>query len=211
MLYDISVVVGEETPEWPGDAPFRCNWSALIADGSAVNLSTIAGSPHVGTHADAPMHVRDGWSTSEHLPVAPFIGRVAVVDISDVDGEVSAEQLVARSVAGEFERVLLRTGRSVADRAFPDTWPVLSREALEVLLAAGPLQLLGTDAPSVDDRHSKTLPNHHALFSSGAYILENLDLRGVEPGIYELLALPMRVAGLDAAPVRAFLRTDPVR
>jgi arylformamidase len=206
VLYDISVVVSEDTPEWPGDSPFCCNWSALIAGGSSVNLSTVTGSPHVGTHADAPLHVRDGWSASEHLPVAPFIGRVAVIDVSDLAGEISEEQLLARASEDEFERVLLKTGRSIADGAFPSSWPVLSREALEFLLGAGPLQLLGSDAPSVDDRNSKLLPNHHALFSSGAYILENLDLRGVEPAIYELLALPMRVAGLDAAPVRAFLR-----
>jgi len=68
------------------------------------------------------------------------------------------------------------------------------------------VQLEGVDAPSVDDRESKTLDVHHALFDSGAYVLENLDLRGVAAGRYELIALPQRLAGLDAAPVRALLR-----
>jgi arylformamidase len=68
------------------------------------------------------------------------------------------------------------------------------------------MKLLGVDAPSVDDRESKTLQNHIDIFRAGAYVLENLDLRAIEPGVYELVALPLRVAGLDAAPVRAFLR-----
>jgi arylformamidase len=82
---------------------------------------------------------------------------------------------------------------------------VLSVAAIEALIARG-LKLLGVDAPSVDERESKTLPAHRALFAGGAYILENLDLRGAADGMYELLALPVKLAGLDAAPVRAALR-----
>lgn len=206
MLYDITVLVSEDTPPWPGDSPFLCNWSALIADGSSVNLSTVSGSPHVGTHADAPVHVKDGWSSSEHLPVAPFIGRATVVDVADITGEISAAQLVERAPSGELERVLLRTGRCVADGAFPEDWPTLSSGAIKHLVEVANVQLVGVDAPSVDPRESKSLSNHVDIFSNGAYILENLDLRSIEPGVYELVALPLRIAGLDAAPVRAFLR-----
>ncbi len=206
MLYDISILVQEDTPQWPGDAPFQCNWTALIAGGSAVNLSTTSGSPHVGTHADAPLHVCDGWNASEELPVAPFIGRAMVIDVSDIEGEISKDQILERAPAEEFERVLLRTGCCIASGEFPGAWPVLSRDALYHLLGIGNMKLLGVDAPSVDDRESKTLNNHVNLFTTGAYILENLDLRAIEPGVYELVALPLRVAGLDAAPVRAFLR-----
>ena len=63
------------------------------------------------------------------------------------------------------------------------------------------------DAPSVDPREDTSLTVHHLLFDAGAYILENLDLRDVETGAYELLAPPLKVHGLDAAPVRAMLRT----
>ena len=206
MLYDISICVGEETPPWPGDAAFRCSWTSLIADGSSVNLSTTSGSPHVGTHADAPLHVSDGWNSSEEIPIAPFIGRATVVDVSDLSDEISREQFLERSPSNEVERVLLRTGRSVAQGEFPDTWPFLSNDALLHLLGIGNMKLLGVDAPSVDSRASKSLENHTSIFTTGAYVLENLDLRAIEPGVYELVALPMRVAGLDAAPVRAFLR-----
>jgi arylformamidase len=206
VLYDISILLQEDTPPWPGDAPFQCNWTALIAGGSSVNLSTTSGSPHVGTHADAPLHVGDGWTSSEGLPVAPFIGRAMVIDVSDIEGEIDLDHLLERAPAVDFERVLLRTSRCIADGRFPESWPCLSEQAVYHLLAERDLRLLGVDAPSVDAHDSKTLNNHVKLFTSGAFILENLDLRAIEPGVYELLALPLRVAGLDAAPVRAFLR-----
>jgi len=78
---------------------------------------------------------------------------------------------------------------------------------LAVALAARGLRLIGVDAPSVDERESRALEVHHALFGGGAFVLENLDLRGIPEGRYELMALPQRLVGLDAAPVRAVLRT----
>jgi arylformamidase len=82
---------------------------------------------------------------------------------------------------------------------------VLPAAVARVLTQRG-LRLLGMDAPSVDERESRALDVHHALFDGGAYVLENLDLRDVRPGRYELIALPQRLGGLDAAPVRALLR-----
>jgi arylformamidase len=204
VIHDISVLVRPGTPEWPGDAPFACGWTCRLADGDSVNLSHIAGSPHVGTHADAPLHVRDGAPASEALPLAPFIGEALVLDVSDAGpGELSLAEDDPR-LAG-CTRLILRTGRSIADGSFPGAWPALSPATAAALARRG-VQLVGVDAPSVDERESKTLDVHHALFDGGAYVLENLDLRGVAAGRYELIALPQRLAGLDAAPVRALLR-----
>ncbi|MDB4899690.1 MAG: hypothetical protein JWN53_1498 [Gemmatimonadetes bacterium] len=206
MIFDVSVLVRPGTPEWPGDVPFTCGWSCRLADGASVNLSSIAGSPHVGTHADAPLHVRDGWPASDALPLLPFLGDALVLDVSDApSGPLDINAGDAR-LAG-VTRLLLRTGRTIADGRFPDDWPVLTANCAAALAAHG-LMLLGVDAPSVDARESKSLDVHHALFGGGAFILENLDLRGVEPGRYELVALPQRLDGLDAAPARAVLRRD---
>jgi arylformamidase len=207
---DASVVLGPGTPEWPGDTPFACGWTARVADGSTVNLSSLTMSPHVGTHADAPLHVRDGWPASDALPLAAFVGPAVVVDVSDAAGEVGLDVLRARASAQGVAvdgapRLLLRTGRSIARGAFPDAWPWLAPAAVRALADAG-LALLGVDAPSVDGRESKALETHHALFGAGAYNLENLDLRGAPPGRYELVAPPLSLAGLDAAPARALLR-----
>ncbi|GAC1656282.1 MAG: cyclase family protein [Gemmatimonadaceae bacterium] len=206
-LIDISVAVGDGTPEWPGDTPFACGWTARIGRGSSVNLSFISGSPHLGTHADAAFHVQDGWPATDALPLDAFFGGADVIDVSTVGLEID-ESLLERMVPVDCQRLLLRTGRTVADRHFPDAWPVLSNAAARDLVARG-LRLVGVDAPSVDTRDSKQLPIHRALLGSDVQVLENLDLRGVRIGRYQLIALPQRLAGLDAAPVRAALRPVP--
>jgi arylformamidase len=205
VLHDISVEVRVGTPEWPGDAPFECGWTARIAEGSSVNLSHVGGSPHVGTHADAPLHVRDGWPASDTLPLGAFLGDAFVLDVSGAPAGPLSINLDDLRLAG-VKRLLLRTGRCIADGGFPEDWPVLDG-ATAARLAERGLLLLGVDAPSVDARHSTDLEVHHALFGGGAYVLENLDLRAVHTGHYELIALPQRLAGLDAAPVRAALRS----
>ena len=207
-LLDVSVRVAPGTPEWPGDTPYACGWTARVADGSTVNLSAITLSPHVGTHADAPLHVRDGWPGSDALPPAAFLGPAAVVDVSALGDEVGYDALAAAAGGVALEgavRLLLHTGRTIADGRFPDAWPWLA-PACVARLCAGGLVLLGVDAPSVDGRESRDLATHHALFGAGAWNLENLDLRAVAPGRYELLALPLSLGGLDAAPTRAVLR-----
>lgn len=203
MILDISVLVQPGTPEWPGDVPFSCGWSARIAQGASVNLSHLAGSPHVGTHADAPLHVRDGAPPSDALPLDPFVGPALVLDVTRAAPGPLALDVDDPRLAG-CERLLLRTDRTIAEGAFPDAWPVLSA-ATAVRLAAAGVKLVGVDAPSVDERESTSLDVHHALFDGGAFVLENLDLRGVVEGEYELVALPLRIGGLDAAPVRAVL------
>ncbi|MBA3405312.1 MAG: cyclase family protein [Gemmatimonadaceae bacterium] len=203
-LRDISIPLSAGIPEWPGDTPFTCGWAGTIANGSSVNVSTITSSPHVGTHADAPLHVRDGWPGSHELPLEAFYGPAIVIDISDESGELSFEVIEPLISAG-IERLLLKTGRTIAAGSFPDDWPAVSESCARSLLGRG-LRLLGVDAPSVDARESKSLPVHKMLFSDNACILENLDLRRTPPGVYELMAFPLKVMSLDAAPVRAILR-----
>lgn len=205
MLRDISIAMGTGTPEWPGDTPFACGWTWEIANGASVNVSAITTSPHVGTHADAPLHVSDGWPASHDLPLEAFAGRAVVCGVPGEARALGLDDLRALP-GGRIERLLLRTGRSIAEGAFPAGWPALEVDAVRALLARG-LRLLGVDAPSVDARESTTLDVHRALFGGGAFNLENLDLRGVPDGEYELLALPVKIAGADAAPVRAALRT----
>ena len=204
MIRDISIALREGTPEWPGDTPFACRWATLIANGESVNVSAVIGSPHVGTHADAPLHVRDGWPGSHELPLEAFVGPATVMDVSGHSGVIEVDAL-GYDPEAHGERLLLRTGRTIAGGQFPNEWPTLSEACVRALVGRG-LRLLGVDAPSVDTRESKTLPVHHMLFSGNAYILENLDLRRVPTGRYELIALPLKFMALDAAPVRAVLR-----
>lgn len=201
---DISVSVREGTPEWPGDTAYSCRWTWAMANGATVNVSAMTMSPHVGTHADAPLHVRDGWPGSHELPLEPFVGRAMVIDATGAEGELTIELLDQLGVPPQLERLLLRTGRTVAAGTFPTAWPSIAESAVRVLLGRG-LRLLGVDSPSVDARDSTTLAVHHMLFSGGAFNLENLDLRRVPAGEYDLVALPLKLMALDAAPVRAVL------
>lgn len=207
-LIDISVAMSAVTPPWPGDVPFSCGWTCRRERGESVNLGVITSSPHVGTHADAPIHVESDWKPSESLPVGVFVGECAVIALPEghaVTEDISASLLESLLGPKPSARVLLRTGHSVAHAAFPVDWPALTLEGARWLLEHG-VRLFGSDAPSADRRESKTLPVHHALFDGGAYLLENLALDHVAPGRYELLAQPLAVHGADAAPVRALLR-----
>ena len=203
-LRDISVTLATGTPEWPGDTPYSCGWTASISDGSTVNLSTMTASPHVGTHADAPVHVRDGWPGAHELPLEAFYGPAVVVDVTGAEGELSFPQIEPAIAAHRLERLILKTSCGIAGGVFPEQWPTLSESCARTLLGLG-LRLLGVDAPSVDAKESKSLAVHKMLFSGNAFILENLDLRRTPPGAYELMAFPIKVMALDAAPVRAVL------
>lgn len=203
-LRDISILTSCATPEWPGDTRFSCGWTARLDHGASVNVSAISTSPHVGTHADAPLHVRDGAPASEWLPIDAFVGPVVVLSVTGAARDIGVAEIALRVPAGAT-RLLLRTGSSIADGYFPSDWPALHPSAARALTARG-IRLVGVDAPSVDRRESQSLAVHHALFGAGAVVLENLDLREVDDGDYNLVALPMRWAGLDAAPVRALLQ-----
>jgi arylformamidase len=205
VLRDISIAVRAGTPEWPGDTPYSCRWTSRLADGASVNLSSLTTSPHVGTHADAPLHVKEGAAGAGELPLAPFTGRCVVVTVGADDPDITMDRVEARATRRRIERLLLRTSRSIASGTFPESWPALTEACVAELLGRG-LKLVGVDAPSVDLRESKSLPVHHLLFDGGAFVLENLDLSQVSDGEYELIALPLRFDGLDAAPVRAVLR-----
>lgn len=204
-LRDISVSLNPSTPEWPGDTAFSCGWASLISSGASVNVSSFTSSPHVGTHADAPLHVRDGLPGSHELSLDSFYGPAIVVDVGTLSNEIEIEDLEKIQSLPFVERLLLKTGRTIAGGAFPEDWPTLSESCVRTLLGRG-LRLLGVDAPSVDPRDSRNLPVHHMLFAGNGAILENLDLRRITPSMYELMAFPLKLMALDAAPVRAVLR-----
>jgi arylformamidase len=127
QLIDISILVNEFTPEWPGDTPFSCQWTWEMARGDSVNVSCINCSPHVGTHADAPFHVDPLWPSSDALGLAAFTGPVTVVDVA-APGPVTLSALGAAATR-PLERLILRTGKSIADGQFPERWPWLDESA----------------------------------------------------------------------------------
>jgi len=203
-ILDISRMLEPETACWPGDTPFGLEWTARIENGSSVNLSALHGSPHVGTHTDAPLHVRAGGAGVEALELIPFLGPARVVDVrADAEGLIRPSELAGLDL-GNPPRILLRTGTDPDPRRWPGRFAALAPETAR-LLAERKVLLVGLDTPSVDPADSKTLPAHQALLDGGLCWLENLDLARAEPGLYELVALPLRIRGADASPVRAVL------
>jgi len=178
-LYDISRPLAPGAWTWPGDTPFACDLAWKMAEGASVNVGRVTMSCHTGTHADAPFHFAPDGPTTERIPLEHCVGPCEVRRLSTLS-------------AATAERVLVR-----AEGGAPTVGQL---DALR-----HPLKLFGTDGHSVDPLDSKTLDAHHRLWQMGAVILEELDLAGVPDGRYELIALPIRLVGMDAAPVRAVL------
>ena len=200
-LIDISRPLSPATAAWPGDTPTSLRRVASLGGGASVNLSTLTASLHAATHADAPLHYDDAGPAVEDLDLSIYLGPCRVVDVRGRDP--IAVDLLPQSPS---PRLLLKTGGWSDSAAFPADFPVLEPVAATVLGERG-VRLLGVDVPSVDKPDSKSLPVHHALHKAGMLILEGLDLSNVEPGDYELIALPVLIPGGDGAFVRAVLRT----
>ena len=212
-LIDISRSVSPATAVWPGDQEVQWTWTARRNEGeSSVNLGSLRLSTHTGTHVDAPLHVKPQGEATDDLPLDSFVGPARVVDVTANAPSIRPEhvnQHVNQLDGPSPERVLFKTSSGVSpDDEWPDAVVPIHPDTIHALADAG-VSLVGTDAPSVDPLDSTDLPAHHALLDTGIVNLEGLVLTDVPPGRYELIALPLKIVGGDAAPVRAVLRDDP--
>ena len=201
-IIDISQPVDATTSVWPGDTPFSSEFRWDMDQGASCNVSRITTSPHNGTHADAPLHFLPGAAGIGALPLGPYLGPCVLID-GPRQGLIEPRHFDGIDLANT-PRILVRT-RDDAGTEFPTNFVSLSGDAARWLADHGAL-LIGLDTPSMDPFDSKTMDAHHALLGARVAILENLVLAHVEPGYWELIALPLRWSGLDASPVRAVLR-----
>ncbi|PZF78222.1 arylformamidase [Aestuariivirga litoralis] len=189
---------------FPGDAAYAEGWTFRLGPDCPVNVSRVSFSVHCGTHADAPLHYDAQGAAAAALPLEPYIGPCRVIDARGA-GPVCEPAQIAAALTDAPPRILLR----LMDRLDPKVWPTgfraLAPETVDLLASKG-VRLVGIDTPSVDPETSKTLAAHHACRAADMRILENLVLSYVEPGDYELIALPLKFENLDASPVRAVLR-----
>jgi arylformamidase len=202
-LWDISPPISPDSPLFPGDEAYSQRWTARIAPDCPVNLTAITMSPHIGAHADAPLHYADGERAIGAVDLAPYLGPCRVIHAIDCGPLVKPEHL-AGAADGLPSRVLVRTCAQA-----PTAWsPEFSSFAPETIdwLAERGVKLVGIDSQSVDPADSKTLDSHHRLLALDLRVLENLVLDGVPAGDYELIALPLKLMQACASPVRAVLR-----
>jgi arylformamidase len=202
-LWDISRAVGEDTAVWPGDTPFSRRWVMRIDQGDSCNVSTVTHSVHCGTHADAPFHFDQRGVPIDQVDLGRYVGPCVVMTAKSRDCLRPADLMGVDLRAAE--RLLVRGPDSLRDDQWKDDFFYCSVEAARHVAKSG-LRLLGLDSPSMDFMSSKELEAHKTLVAGGVAILESLDLSAVPDGRYELIALPLKLAGGDGSLVRAVLR-----
>lgn len=206
-LWDISPALRPGMPAWPGDTSFAAERTWHLADRCPVNVARVTMSTHTGAHADAPLHYDAAGMPVGGLDLARYLGSCRVVHAIGVRPLVGAADIVGQ-LAPDTTRVLVRTYRRAPQAAWDPDFAAIDPAAVDALAARG-IVLIGIDTPSLDPQESKTMDAHHAVRRHRLSILEGLVLDAVAPGDYELIALPLAFAELDAAPVRAVLRDLP--
>lgn len=217
-IFDISRALSNELAPWPGDTPFHFELKWKMAEGATVNVGAVNMGVHNGTHADAMFHFDETGAPIDRMPLEAYVGDATVVDLTrhvagtgeglDKTWQIGVADLEAAAVSLEqAPRLLLKTGVWQDSKVFPAWIPVIAAD-VPAWLRERKVKLLGLDLPSVDPIEAKKLSNHYGLAAARIAILESLDLSEVDAGIYHFAALPLKIAGGDAGPVRAVLWRD---
>jgi arylformamidase len=202
-IFDISPAISPELRVWPGDTPPSREVLRDMNDGGNLTLSTLRTTVHLGAHADAPSHYDAAGESIERRRLDYYLGPCQVVRVNPGrNGLVRREHVSGPIRAG---RILFHTGTGTDPGQFPEDFAALSPDLVDRLNEQG-VVLVGTDAASIDPFASKDLPAHRACLRHDMAILEGLALAEVPEGTYELIALPLKLTGFDASPVRAVLR-----
>lgn len=204
-LYDISTPVRSGGVVYPGNPAIRIESQQAISEGASANVSSITFGSHTGTHVDAVKHFVDDGQTVDQISIERLIGPVILLAFPDDLMVVTAADLERQNM-GSHTRVLLRTRNSsfLARPDFVKDFTYLAPDGAEYLVSRG-VELVGIDYLSIEQFHSGHHLTHLTLLRQGVVIVEGLDLSEPPPGEYQLTCLPLRLAGLDAAPARAVL------
>jgi arylformamidase len=202
-VWDISPVLQPGMPVWPGDSPFTQERTLIIGPDCPVNVSRLSLSTHTGAHTDAPFHYdRNGASIGE-VDLDVYLGECRIIHA------IGTARVELHHLAGHLddvpERVLFRTYQSSPVNSWDSDFAAVSPDVIEALDAAG-VRLVGIDTPSLDPESSTAMLAHKAILKAGMAILESVVLDDIAEGDYELIALPLKMVGSDASPVRAILR-----
>ncbi len=203
-LIDVSVPLDAKLPTYPGNTPFTLEPTQRIAQGGSSNVSAVHMSVHAGTHVDAPRHFFDEGGGVDTLSLEMLVGRTRVV-------EVTARRIEAADLDGfdlsEDVRVLIKThnSRLWGDPQFHADFVGVAESGARYLVDHG-VKLVGVDYLSVEIYKAPGKPAHHILLGNGAIVIEGLNLRDVEPGVYDMICLPLNIVGSDGAPARVVLR-----
>ena len=208
-IYDISVLVYDGTPTWPGDPQLKMSLASSIARGDAANVTHLDMGAHTGTHLDAPFHFDANGTGIDQLSLETLVGPCRVFDLTSVTGNITAAALEKCDWRG-VTRALFKTRNSQHwakdDHEFDKEFTALAADSAAHLIEKG-VELVGIDYLSVEAFGSKKHPVHEILLGMGVVIVESLNLSEVPAGDYELIALPVKLKDADGAPARVVLRT----
>jgi len=206
-LIDISPALSPASPVFPGDAPFILRRTFALTDDCPVNVSAFETTTHIGAHADAPLHYDNRGASIDTVALEPYIGPCTVVHCLG-RGPVTADDLDVATAGRTAPRLIIRTYPVHPGDRWDGDFASIAPDAIDWLADRGGV-LIGVDTPSLDPATSKSMDAHRRVFARNLRVLEGLVLDHVPAGAYELIAPPLKLKGLDAAPVRAVLRTSP--
>jgi arylformamidase len=207
-IWDISPLISSDLPVWPDDNRFRAEATWEIGGGCPVHVSHMSMTTHLGAHCDAPSHYDPSGIAIDAVALEPYIGACRVIHC--IGEKLIEPRHISGALDGTPARVLLRTYLHAPQTTWDDQFCAVSPASIALLASHGVI-LIGIDTPSLDPQTSKTLDAHHAVRTHKMAILEGIILDAVAEGEYELIALPLKLLGMDASPVRAILRSLPER
>jgi arylformamidase len=204
-LIDVSVPLDAALPTYPNNTPFSLEPVKRVARGDSSNVSTLHMSAHTGTHVDAPRHFFDDKPGIESLALEMLIGRTRVIELTARNG-ISADDFSHINLSDDI-RLLIKThnSRLWSSPEFHADYIGVTESGARHLVDHG-IKVLGVDYLSVEKFRTPGAPAHHILLGAGTIVIEGLNLAEVDPGIYEMLCLPLRIVGADGAPARVVLR-----
>jgi len=204
-IYDISVPIRTGGLVYPGNPEIEITLQQAVAKGAGANVSSIRFGSHTGTHADAARHFFDDGQSVDRIPLERLIGPALLVSFPDDVRAISADDLRKHDLKGRT-RILLRTRNSalLSQKEFVRDYTYLAPDGAQYLVD-NDVELVGIDYLSIEQFHSGHHITHRILLERSVVILEGLDLSVPAPGEYQLICLPLRIEGCDAAPARAVL------
>ena len=206
IIHDISLRIHNDIPVWPGDPKVRLEWLLRIDQGDSVNLTALNMSAHTGTHIDMPKHFIDSGKTLDELDLDVLIGKARVIGVP-YDVKVISEEYLRTVPLEGVERILFKTANSrlVVEQplSFHPDYVALDISGGQYLARSG-CKLVGIDYMSIG-YYADPQGAHYPLLGADVIVLEGINLDGVEPGDYQLIALPLKLSGREGAPARAIL------
>lgn len=206
-FFDISVPIHPELPVWPGDPQVVLERYRTLSRGDASNDSRMACSVHCGTHVDAPAHFFEDGATIEQLSLEILVGTATVIEVPETD-VITPDLLEVQELSPQTERLIFKTKNSDLwtnpGHQFNPNFVALSAESARWIVDKG-LKLVGIDYLSIQPFKDTEPLTHRILLAAGIIIIEGLNLRDVNPGVYQLICLPLKLAGSEGAPARVIL------